>query len=172
MAGARTRPADYAELAAAVAFFTDVSNGKVASVDARLALRHQFRVAMPEANADAVEENVENSLKLLTALVAPREQGNTSVKDDYEYLDRYRVGHFTIGEVMRALQIELRARFPDKRVGGDPLFAPLPNGNTRVIYRFEGATVGVFEWEVSKKRQLVQPLNSGSKELMRQLAGR
>jgi hypothetical protein len=172
MTSAPTKPADYAELAAAHAFFNDVSNGKLASVDLQLMLRHQFRVAMPEASADAVDKRVENSLKLITGLVAPREQGTTSAKDDYEYLAQYRVGRFTIGGAMRAIQILTKARFPDKKVGGDPEFTPLPNGNTRVLYRFEGAVVVIYEWEVNKKKQLVQPLNSYSKELMEALASR
>ena len=160
------RTNDYEALKAAEQFFTAVAEKKLARVEVRTMLMHEFRVAMPEANAEEVEERVQEALKLLMALVAPTIPGGSSAKDDFAYLTAYQVGNTTVGQLMRIMQIAARGRFPEKDVDGNPIFAPLPNGNTKVVYTFHGATTVSFEWEVSKAKKLVKPLNDAARSLM------
>ena len=162
------RSKDFPEVQSAQQFFVSLADGKIPEVEASVMLKHQFRLAMPEADEIDVQERVEQTIKVLKELVAPRpETGSVSAKEDFEYLRDYRVpAGFTIGNMMRTLQLHLKGQFPQKNVGGDPIFAPMPNGNTKVMYTFEGNGTLTVEWEVSKAKQLVQPLNKAAESLM------
>lgn len=163
------RSKDYEDVKAAQQFFASVAEGKVPSVKASVMLTHQFRLAMPEADETDVQEKVEEAVGLIKQIVTPRpDVGSFSAKEDFEYLQAYRVpAGFTVGQLMRTFQLALKGRFPGKNVGGDPFFAPLPNGNTKVVYIFEGKGTLSVEWEVSKARQIVRPLNDAAQSLMR-----
>ncbi len=76
------------------------------------------------------------------------------------------LGRFTVGQVMETFRIMLKGGFPEKDVGGESVFAPLPNGNTKVMYIFRGNSELSVEWEVSKACKLVRPLNEAAKGLM------
>jgi hypothetical protein len=129
-------------------------------------LRHQFRVALPEASEKQVEASAQESLGVLKSLLVPSQPGGTSAREDFEYLQSHRVTTFTIGQAMQALQIMLKSQFPNKDVGGQPVFLTLPNGNTKVTYAFDGAQKGTYEWEVSKAKNLIRPLNANAKEMI------
>lgn len=163
------RSKDLPEVKSAQQFFVSVADGKIAQVEASVVFKHRFRLAMPEASEADVQEKVEQAVGLLKELVAPRPgTGSVSAREDFEYLQAYRVpAGFTVGQLMRTFQLTLKGRFPQKNVGGDPLFAPMPNGNTKVMYMFEGNGTLSVEWEVSKARQLVRPLNETAELLMR-----
>lgn len=160
---------DFQEVKSAQQFFISVADGKLAQFEVSVMLKHQFRLAMPEASEADVQEKVEQAVGWIKELVAPRPgTGSVSAREDFEYLQAYRVpAGFTVGQLMRTFQLMLKGRFPQKNVSGDPLFAPMPNGNTKVMYIFEGNGALSVEWEVSKARQLVRPLNEAAESLMR-----
>lgn len=60
---------DYSELRAAEQFLTAMAGGKVASVDLQTKVRHDFRVAMPEAKAEEVEKQVQERVRILKIIL-------------------------------------------------------------------------------------------------------
>jgi hypothetical protein len=162
------RSKDYEDVKAAQQFFASVAEGKMPNVKASVMLTHQFRVAMPEADETDVQKKVEEAVKLILEMVSPRpDVGSVSAKEDFEYLQAYRVpSGFTVSQLMRTFQLMLKSKFPEKNVGGDPLFVPLPNGNTKVTYIFKGNSTLFVEWEVNKAKRLVRPLTEAAQSMM------
>lgn len=149
---------DYRELRQAERFLTGLAEGRVKQEKVETVLMHQFRVAMPEASADDVMARVREAVAMLLPLMKPSE--------DWRYLSEQRLGELTVGQIMETLRLSLKGQFPGKDVGGQPMFAPLPNGNTKVTYTFNGNTVLSVEWEVNKAKQEIIPLNQAARDIM------
>jgi hypothetical protein len=168
-----TTPKDYQELKAAVQLLQRIADGKLDKVDARLLLSQKFRIGMPEADAQKVEQNVDASLKILVCMLDRSKcdmRGNArraSPADDFKYFASYRVQGTTIGQRMDAVRTLAISANPGRDVGGKPVFFPLPNGNTKVIYHFSYSnSTQQFEWEVNKDTQHVLPLTEPARAIM------
>lgn len=157
---------DHDELRQALGFLEQLVEGKVRDVELGEMLGHEFRVAMPGAKQEEVEKHVHYAVGMVTGLLDPTIAGS-SPRDDLVYLSHYQLGNASIGQIMEVMRITLKGKFPSVDVGGQPVFAPLPNGNTLVQYNFNnGRTSLVYEWEVSKPKELIIPKSDAAKEVM------
>jgi hypothetical protein len=160
------RSGDHGEFAKAENFFQEVAEGKVPNVELSTKLTHEFRVAIPGASTDEIEKHVQTSIRFVSGLLTPSVAGS-SPKDDLNYLLDYSLGDFKVGKAMEVMGMELKGRFPNVDVGGQPIFAPLPNGNTLVRCIFNNGTKTLtFEWEVNKDNKLITAMNDATRELM------
>lgn len=157
---------DHGELKRAVSFLDQVAQGKFKNVKLSVMLKHQFRVAMPGAKPAEIEKHVQSMVQLMKKLVKPT-AGGSSPKEDLNYLVRYKLGDFSVGQVMEVMRIDFKGRFPNVDVGGQPIFTPMPNSNTLVRFIFDnGAKKLLYEWEVNKSKGLIIPKNDATRELM------
>jgi hypothetical protein len=163
---------DFSELENAESYLNELATGKVPNVDAKTLFTHEFRVAMPEANDSDVEKQAQTAIDILKGLISPDRGGVSSpskysAKDDYEYLFSHQVGRFQVGKVMEVIRMESISKYPNIDVGGKPTFFPLPNGNTKVLYKFtNGFKTLSYEWEVNKSKKSIIPLTDAAKEIM------
>lgn len=163
------KSSDRGELIEAEKFFTKFVERKIPRIKVSILLTHQFRVAMPGAAVAEIEKHVQASIKRLKLLMEPSVGRRYSPTDDFNYLHEYRLGDYMLGQGMKVLRNDLKGMFPNVDVGGQPIFAPLPNGNTLVRYIFKKGVGGktlTYEWEVNKEKNLIVPLNDAAREVM------
>lgn len=163
------KSSDHDELIKAEKYLTKFVEGKTQNEDVSILFRHEFRVAMPGATASEIEKHVKAAIELIKGLKVPCGSRRYSPEDDFNYLQEYHIGDFTLGQGMQVLRHELQGRFPNVDIGGEPIYVPLPNCNTQVRYIYKNEVGGkplIYEWEVNKEKHQIVPLSDAAHEVM------
>ena len=156
---------DYEDLKLAERFLT-TSAGDIPSRDKAEIFRHMIRLAMVEASREQVDSEADSYRQAGDTVLKPRSDGGSSPSEDVDYLEAYGKGDTTIDKCLKAMQLRLMTDSPGKEIGPTRYINPMPNGNTRVGYKFHGKETILLEWEVSKAKGLVLPKTKVMRAIM------
>lgn len=158
--------ADIKQLRKAHAYFSKIAKGEVVQTEAAHFMRSAYRVAMVGSSEADVDSESAALVQALGQVVKGSAEDGTTTRDDFEFLWNYGTNS-TVGELVETTRMVVSSRFPDRDVGGVPRSLPLENGNTEVTCSIHGAKEAVFQWEVSKAKNLIIPKTELAEEIMK-----
>ena len=161
-----TTVGDHDDLKLTERFLTASIGGSAPNQDKTGIFQHIVRLAMVEASREQVDAEADRYKAAAGAAMTPRGEGGSSPSEDVDYLEAYGKGETTIDTCLKAMKLRLMTDAPGKEIGPTRYINPMPNGNTRVGYKFHGKVTILLEWEVSKAKGLVLPKTEAARAIM------